>query len=78
MTPSFSLGAKSACRGQSEEIDDGDPVKEGFDKDPGKFQKGKGCLCLRFDIREKQIVDHGDPYLGEDGVYENTQKGTDL
>lgn len=44
------------------------PVKKRLADDPAELQEGIGISRLVLDVCQKQVVTHGQPYLGHDGI----------
>ena len=43
-----------------------------------EFSDGKGDTAEGFDVGQEQVIDHGDPDLGHDGISGSPQKGFDF
>ena len=65
-------------RSYGKNIDKALPVKKRLTDDPAELQEGISVFCLVRDVCQKQVVAHGHPYLGHDGIPASAEERLDL
>ena len=63
---------------ESQQIDEAEAIEERILDEPVQMEQGIFETSLELDVGEQQEIGHGDPDLGEDGVFRGSEERFDF